>query len=445
MMRKQPRKLSNSSVLNALFPATRRDILSATLPQPNKWWYLSELAHYLGTTPSSLQRELALLASAGILEERRNGTRNYFRPRQASPTYRNLRGIFDDGQQKRKRSRPAAPEDGLDLLVLDPREGTAADHGEICNLRSEHAPPATPSDISAISVIPNNEKEHHMKKTRTSPEKAAAMDQDAVLAAKNAEHENRSAGSKKAWVTIHAKKAAAKAAAEAENRARTLVVPGPVPENRSSAVAKRTEPPSRFKGVISDLLRESPKTFKQLYPMIAQRQPENCPVAPSTNGKMVNPAAMEWLQQIHRDLHEIAVFRDGIWYLKGQILPQICVQSIDNTDKPFLGRAGKAETKRATTGRTAYPAENESKANLKSRKAPGVRAKEGGSRLKRGAATQVMVYPRPETKAVLVRAARNHDQALSSFLILAGLEKTAALEGCTVEDLVPEHELRQYV
>jgi len=56
-----------------------------------------------------------------------------------------------------------------------------------------------------------------------------------------------------------------------------------------------------------------------------------------------------------------------------------------------------------------------------------------------------MVYPRPETKAVLVRAARNHDQALSSFLILAGLEKAAALEGCTVEDLVPEHELRQYV
>jgi hypothetical protein len=96
--------------------------------------------------------------------------------------------------------------------------------------------------------------------------------------------------------------------------------------------------------------------------MIAQSQPENCPVAPSTNGRMVNAATMEWLQQIHRDLDEIAVFRDGIWYLKEQIRPQqICAQSIDNTDKPFLGRSGKAETKTATTGRTPYPAENEAR------------------------------------------------------------------------------------
>jgi hypothetical protein len=40
------------------------------------------------------------------------------------------------------------------------------------------------------------------------------------------------------------------------------------------------------------------------------------------------------------------------------------------------------------------------------RKPPGRRAKEHGTRLKRGLALQVMVYPRPQTKTVLVRAAR---------------------------------------
>ena len=98
---------------------------------------------------------------------------------------------------------------------LNPRrEVTAADHGEICNLQSEEAPPAAPSDVSAISE-----------------EKAAAMDQDAVLATKLAEHKNRSAGSKKAWVKIHAKRAA-KAAAEAARAA--------VSENPAQALRHRS-------------------------------------------------------------------------------------------------------------------------------------------------------------------------------------------------------------
>ena len=88
---------------------------------------------------------------------------------------------------------------------------------------------------------------------------------------------------------------------------------------------------------------------------------------------------------------------------------------------------------------------SESKENSKGRKPPGVRAKEGGTKLKRGAAVQVMTYPRPETKAVLVKAARENGQTVSSFLILAGLEKAAARQGCTVENLVPEQELRPYV
>jgi hypothetical protein len=38
-------------------------LLAATLNQPEKWWYLSELAQLLKTTPSSLQRELKALVA----------------------------------------------------------------------------------------------------------------------------------------------------------------------------------------------------------------------------------------------------------------------------------------------------------------------------------------------------------------------------------------------
>ena len=79
----------------------------------------------------------------------------------------------------------------------------------------------------------------------------------------------------------------------------------------------------------------------------------------------------------------------------------------------------------------------------KERKPPGVRAKEGGTKLKQGAAVQVKIYPRPEMKAALVKASRKNGQTVSSFLILAGLEKAARLQGCTVEDLVPQDEIRQ--
>jgi predicted transcriptional regulator len=52
----------------------RQGVLAATLAQPSKWWYLSELADRLGTTPSSLQRELSSLVASGILSHRREGT-----------------------------------------------------------------------------------------------------------------------------------------------------------------------------------------------------------------------------------------------------------------------------------------------------------------------------------------------------------------------------------
>ena len=77
-------------------------------------------------------------------------------------------------------------------------------------------------------------------------------------------------------------------------------------------------------------------------------------------------------------------------------------------------------------------------------KAPGRRAQTGGKKLKRGAAIQVVCYPRPVTKAMLVDASHMANRSLSSFLILASLKEAAAIKGVSVEDLIPAGELEQY-
>lgn len=81
--------------MEALFPRIRQGVLSATLTQPEKWWYLSELAQYLHTTPSSLQRELTALVASGILRKRREGTRSYFKAETRSPMFLELRRLFE--------------------------------------------------------------------------------------------------------------------------------------------------------------------------------------------------------------------------------------------------------------------------------------------------------------------------------------------------------------
>jgi hypothetical protein len=57
---------------------------------------------------------------------------------------------------------------------------------------------------------------------------------------------------------------------------------------------------------------------------------------------------------------------------------------------------------------------------------------------------QVVCYPRPKTKAVLVEASRKANRALSSFMILASLKEAAVIQGCELTDLIPLHELQQY-
>jgi predicted nucleotidyltransferase len=80
--------------LDALLPKTRQGILAATLVQPEKAWYVSELARRMGVPASSLQRELQDLSEVGILKTHRQGRMVYYQANTDSPLFPDLRGLL---------------------------------------------------------------------------------------------------------------------------------------------------------------------------------------------------------------------------------------------------------------------------------------------------------------------------------------------------------------
>ena len=87
--------MRNSGTLDALFPTVRAGVLSATLLQPDHWWFMTELARDLEVTPSSLQRELESLVASGFLLRREDGRRTYFKANTDSPLFPELRGLVE--------------------------------------------------------------------------------------------------------------------------------------------------------------------------------------------------------------------------------------------------------------------------------------------------------------------------------------------------------------
>lgn len=75
-------------------PARRAELLTALLIDPGRWWYLSELARAVGTTASSLQRDLSALTAADILQRRQDGNRVYYRAHPGCPLLPELRGLI---------------------------------------------------------------------------------------------------------------------------------------------------------------------------------------------------------------------------------------------------------------------------------------------------------------------------------------------------------------
>ena len=80
--------------IDALFPKTRQNILAATYTHPGRWWFMSELASFINSSPSSLQRELKTLVESGILRSRRDGNRLYFQAETDSPIFAPLQELL---------------------------------------------------------------------------------------------------------------------------------------------------------------------------------------------------------------------------------------------------------------------------------------------------------------------------------------------------------------
>jgi len=79
--------------LDALLPKTRQGILAATLVQPDKSWYITELARRMAVPASSLQRELHDLTEVGILKTHSQGRMVYYQANTDSPVFPDLRGL----------------------------------------------------------------------------------------------------------------------------------------------------------------------------------------------------------------------------------------------------------------------------------------------------------------------------------------------------------------
>jgi len=86
--------MRKDSPLDPLLSKAVQHILAATMMQPERWWYLSDLAKHLHRRPSSLQSPLSALVESGILRRREDGNRVYFQPDPDCPFLPELTGII---------------------------------------------------------------------------------------------------------------------------------------------------------------------------------------------------------------------------------------------------------------------------------------------------------------------------------------------------------------
>lgn len=81
--------------IDSLLSSSKQAILGAAYGNPEKWWYLSELAENAGKTPSSLQRELSIFATNGILKTMRDGGRIYYRANVDSALFSAIKALTE--------------------------------------------------------------------------------------------------------------------------------------------------------------------------------------------------------------------------------------------------------------------------------------------------------------------------------------------------------------
>lgn len=119
----------------ALFGKGKRAILALLFTHPDRRFYLREIARAAGTTPSVLQRDLASLTEAGILERANEGRQVYFRANEACPIFPELKGLvtktFGIGDVLRAMLEPHAARIALAFIYGSVASGTQTGKSDI--------------------------------------------------------------------------------------------------------------------------------------------------------------------------------------------------------------------------------------------------------------------------------------------------------------------------
>ncbi|MDA8107711.1 MAG: helix-turn-helix domain-containing protein [Betaproteobacteria bacterium] len=124
-----------SPLAAALFGKSMRAILGLLYGRPDRRFYVREIARAAGMTPSSLQRQLATLQRAGIIERSEEGRQVYYRADSRCPIFGELKAIaaktFGVAEVLRAVLRPRAKRIRAAFIYGSVAKGTAAAGSDI--------------------------------------------------------------------------------------------------------------------------------------------------------------------------------------------------------------------------------------------------------------------------------------------------------------------------
>jgi predicted nucleotidyltransferase len=81
-------------IAEALFGKTKRNVLALLYGRPDSAFYLRQIARETGAGTGAVQRELALLAQAGLIRRTRQGQHVYFSADPDSPVFDEMRSLL---------------------------------------------------------------------------------------------------------------------------------------------------------------------------------------------------------------------------------------------------------------------------------------------------------------------------------------------------------------
>jgi DNA-binding transcriptional ArsR family regulator len=81
-------------MINSLLSKTKRRLLALLLLNPDRQFYLIEIARLTGISQGTLHREIKSLVADGILLSEKRGNQTFYSANRTNPIYEELRGIL---------------------------------------------------------------------------------------------------------------------------------------------------------------------------------------------------------------------------------------------------------------------------------------------------------------------------------------------------------------